>query len=901
VNVLLNDGGGHFQSAIAYATGLSGPSGVAIGDFNGDGKADLAVTASTNAASVLLNNGNGTFGPAILYATNYPADSVAVGDFNRDGKADLAMGIENSFYLYTVYDWWYEYSYDVYETDVGMGFLEGNGDGTFAAETDVFTNSYQSNFSPVSDPVAALAVGDFEHDGFPDIAGIESFGSADVLLNASPRAGLQMAVSPASATAGVARSVTVSAFDLSGNPDPAYTGTVHFTSSDYQAVLPADYSFTAADHGVHTFSVTLDTAGTQSLSVADYKAFAFASADVTVSPAAASAFGIGGPYQPSSGATAFMAVVVVDPYGNLATDYTGTAHFSSSDAAATLPADYTFTAADGGQHNFPVILRTAGPQTLTATDTHAPAITGEGTTDVLPAASLSGPTVGSIYQDLTFTLTASGGASASTVYNFELDWNGDGIVDQTLSGVSGTTVTQSFASMGTTTIVLTASVNGLTSVPASTSVNIGPAAASTFSMAGPASAVSSGQAFNVTLTAMDPYGNVATGYTGTVHFSSSAAATLPADYTFTVADGGVHTFSVILRSAGSQTVTATDTHAPALTGQTAVNVLPVASVSGPVVGSVNQALTFALSASGGASASTVYTFQLDWNGDGIVDQTLSGVSGTALTHSFASGGTFTVILRASVNGTTSAPAYATVNIVGVTTQIGTDPGDPTRQALFVTNTTGNDSIILSPGPGNGLNFSYNGIALGNATPSGSLPFSHLIVYGSAGANVIRLTGGLAVPAILFGGGGGDTLDAAGSTVANVLVGGAGNDALSGGSGNDILIGGLGSDLLHGNGGDDILIGGTTSYDTNLAALCAVSREWGRSDVSYSGRINHLKGGAGGLNGSYVLTTATVFDDGVTDNLYGDTGSDWFFARISGSSWHKDRVQDRSSTEVLTSL
>src|SRR5262249_53706677 len=156
-----------------------------------------------------------------------------------------------------------------------------------------------------------------------------------------------------------------------------------------------------------------------------------------------------------------------------------------------------------------------------------------------------------------------------------------------------------------------------------------------------------------TVTALDPYGNVVTGYTGTVHFSSSAAsATLPADYTFTAADGGVHTFSVTLQTAGSQTLTATDTHSPALKGQTAANVLPVRSLSGPATATVNQALTFSLGASGGTSASTVYTFQLDWNGDGIIDQTLTGTSGTTVTHSFMSAGMTTVALTASVNGMT---------------------------------------------------------------------------------------------------------------------------------------------------------------------------------------------------------------------------------------------------------
>jgi Ca2+-binding RTX toxin-like protein len=455
--------------------------------------------------------------------------------------------------------------------------------------------------------------------------------------------------------------------------------------------------------------------------------------------------------------------------------------------------------------------------------------------------------------------------------------------------------------MGTATVVLTASLDGVTSGSATTSVDLGPAAASTFTIAGPTSAVSSGEAFDITVTALDPYGNVATGYAGTVHFStSSVAATLPADYTFTAADQGVSTFSVTLRTAGSQTVTATDTHASTITGQTTVNVLPVASLAGPVSGTVNQALTFVLSASGGPAGS-VYTFKIDWNGDGLTDQTVNGLSGTTVTHSFASAGTTTVVLTASLNGLTSAPASATVNILGVTVQIGADPGDPTRQALFVTETGANDTIVLTPGAGNGVSVSYNNFALGTYTPSGSLPFAHLIVSGSSGANVIRLTGGLTVPAILLGGGGNDTLDAQGSVAANVLVGGAGNDTLLGGSGNDILIGGLGSDLLHGYAGDDILIAGTTSYDSNLAALCALQREWGRSDASYTTRVNHLRGGAGGFNGAYILTTATVFDDGVSDTLYGEAGSDWFFARITGNGPKKDLVKDQASGEVLTGL
>ncbi len=71
----------------------------------------------------------------------------------------------------------------------------------------------------------------------------------------------------ASTTAGNTVQLTVSAIDSTGAVATGYSTKVHFSSSDVQAGLPADYTFTPEDAGSHTFTVTLKTAGTQVLSV----------------------------------------------------------------------------------------------------------------------------------------------------------------------------------------------------------------------------------------------------------------------------------------------------------------------------------------------------------------------------------------------------------------------------------------------------------------------------------------------------------------------------------------------------------------------------------------------------------------------------------------------------------
>ena len=105
-------------------------------------------------------------------------------------------------------------------------------------------------------------------------------------------------------------------------------------------------------------------------------------------------------------------------------------------------------------------------------------------------------------------------------------------------------------------------------------VTVDPAAASSLKITAPATATA-GKPFTVVVTALDPYNNVATGYRGTVHFTSSDRyATLPASYMFTSGDAGTHTFgnAVTLKTGGLQTITVSDLSNHSITGSANVNV-----------------------------------------------------------------------------------------------------------------------------------------------------------------------------------------------------------------------------------------------------------------------------------------------------------------------------------------
>jgi Ca2+-binding RTX toxin-like protein len=123
---------------------------------------------------------------------------------------------------------------------------------------------------------------------------------------------------------------------------------------------------------------------------------------------------------------------------------------------------------------------------------------------------------------------------------------------------------------------------------------------------------------------------------------------------------------------------------------------------------------------------------------------------------------------------------------------------------------------------------------------------------------------------LFGEGGNDSLE--GGAGNEVLVGGAGDDVLTANDGNDVLVGGGGADTLYGQGDEDLLIGGETSFDQDGALLREIAFAWSAA-APYSARVAQIESED---FAAHLISTETVFEDGVKDALFGGDAQDWFF-------------------------
>lgn len=189
--------------------------------------------------------------------------------------------------------------------------------------------------------------------------------------------------------------LTVTAVDKSGKTITDYHGSTTLASDD--GTPEPSFTFAPGENGVHMVGVALNQVGKHTITAKEVGNDNF-KGSITVdvqSGLMMQMTGIGASTPTSTPQTVHVALI--DMAGSVAADYRGTVAFAASDPVAYLPAQYTFTDADAGQHDFLATFNTAGAQMINATDTVQTALTASANTNVAgPAYYYVDPTGGKI-------------------------------------------------------------------------------------------------------------------------------------------------------------------------------------------------------------------------------------------------------------------------------------------------------------------------------------------------------------------------------------------------------------------------------------------------------------------------------------------------------------------------
>ena len=620
VTIDFGDGAGGFPNSRFYSIPyvMGGQNEAAVADLNGDGYPDLVIAGYTALGSpvlmpsgvvVLLNDGFGGFSQYTLGAGN-KYDSLAVADFNADGIPDIAARNTSGSTL-----------------DLFIGL----GGGRFAAPQHLSFPVPGCTGAGCSLPTAqnaapdpeSMVAGDFNGDGLIDLAftdrppsSAQLKPSVDVLLasvDSSHNVTFTIAtnwVFPSYQSTALPYRLTAADVDGDGKIDLGF----YRYGVGLLTVLPGngDGTFgTAIDYGSNgvgnfylgTVSINsglvfadLDGDGRTDL-IGQKDANDTNGSQVGIAmgtPGPATTMTLGGlyPMPVTAGTPENFSVQLWDASNSLATTYAGTVHFTSSDGSATKPSNYTFTPADGGAHTFigGATFRTAGQQTLTATDTAHSSLTATLSITVQAGAvssvTLSSPPsapINTAFSLLTAHVTdAYNNAVAGATVTFSSTGGGSVAGGTFSNGGTATTNGSGDATITVTanshvgTFTVQANAGGVLSNTPTLTIAYGPA--THFAVSGFPSPTVSGSAHSIAVTALDASNDTVLNYTGTVAFSSSDAhPALPNNYPFLLSNSGTHTFSgVILRTPGSQSITVTDASNSSIAGaQILIQVQPL--------------------------------------------------------------------------------------------------------------------------------------------------------------------------------------------------------------------------------------------------------------------------------------------------------------------------------------
>jgi hypothetical protein len=536
-------------------------------------------------------------------------------------------------------------------------------------------------------------------------------------------------------TAGTAVNYTVTALTASNSTATGYSGTVHFTSTDGSATLPGNATLSS---GVGTFSATLKTAGAQTITATDTgnSSITGTSNSITVSPAAAASLTIQGPSTVTAGISTTYSITAYDAYGNIATNYTATATLTSSDVqAAFSPSTASIV---NGSGSLIVALKTAGTQSISATGGGVGGSKNGISVSPAAAASLSVVSlVGPNFPNWTsasilitaydaFGNVATGDNETLTLTSSSSAFGHPNPVTL-VNGVAGGTPALNIALgiAGPQTVTATGNTTGATGT---LSVTVLPGAASQFGVSAPASAYL-GSPVAFTVTAYDIWLNVATGYTGTVSFSSTdAAATLPAGSTLT---NGVGSFSATFGTTGAQTITATDS-ANSLSGASSAITVTIPYL---VVNTVNDDAGTASNCSVQTTSGTNGTDAACSLRDALLEAANLGTGNITFDHTaFASAqtialsnGTLTIPSHTSIVGATSGSGPSLTNLVTV------NGNNLTTDLTVNSGTTAASISNLTISGGNGNSGNPSEVNAGGIYSAGALTITGSTISGNSAA------------------------------------------------------------------------------------------------------------------------------------------------------------------------